>query len=103
MDKGATFIVRGLIRVYQLMTAGRPRRCRFAPSCSEYMREALAEKGFWRGFGQGIRRLLRCHPWHPGGWDPVETLEHRPSKRAAIQDFGHPERPRNVFLIKNSN
>jgi putative membrane protein insertion efficiency factor len=46
------------------------RHCRFAPSCSEYARLALAEHGVARGVGLAIRRLLRCHPFHPGGIDP---------------------------------
>lgn len=45
--------------------------CRFAPSCSEYARSALLRHGLWRGSFLALQRLLRCHPWHPGGWDPV--------------------------------
>ncbi|MDD5085448.1 MAG: membrane protein insertion efficiency factor YidD [Candidatus Omnitrophica bacterium] len=45
--------------------------CRFAPSCSEYMIGAITKKGFARGFIAGLARLLRCHPFHPGGYDPV--------------------------------
>lgn len=44
--------------------------CRFHPSCSEYMIGAIRKYGVWRGVGRGIRRLLRCHPFHPGGFDP---------------------------------
>lgn len=46
-------------------------RCRFHPSCSDYAREALAARGALRGCGLSLARLLRCHPLHPGGYDPV--------------------------------
>lgn len=47
-----------------------PEACRFAPTCSEYMRLALLEHGLVRGLGLGLWRVLRCHPFHPGGYDP---------------------------------
>jgi len=45
--------------------------CRFHPSCSEYAEEALVRHGAWRGGWLLARRLCRCGPWHPGGYDPV--------------------------------
>ena len=44
--------------------------CRFAPTCSEYTRLAVIEHGVVRGGGLALWRLLRCHPFHPGGYDP---------------------------------
>jgi uncharacterized protein len=48
-----------------------PSACRFSPSCSEYMMEAVARYGVLRGVWRGLLRLLRCHPLHAGGFDPV--------------------------------
>lgn len=47
------------------------RNCRFHPSCSEYAIEAVQKYGAWRGGWLAVRRVLRCHPFHPGGYDPV--------------------------------
>ncbi len=44
--------------------------CRFEPSCSRYMVGALQKYGLIKGLRKGVGRILRCHPWHPGGYDP---------------------------------
>jgi len=58
-------------------------RCRFAPSCSEYALTALAEHGAARGLWLAVSRVARCHPFHPGGYDPVPSRVIPPSPRGA--------------------
>jgi uncharacterized protein len=61
-----------LIRLYQYLI--RPMlgsNCRFAPSCSEYALEAVQKYGALKGGWLALRRISRCHPYHPGGYDPV--------------------------------
>jgi putative membrane protein insertion efficiency factor len=61
----------GLIRVYQwTLSPLLGNVCRFQPSCSRYMVEALQKYGLLRGLAKGLRRLSRCHPWSRGGYDP---------------------------------
>jgi putative membrane protein insertion efficiency factor len=48
-----------------------PPACRFHPSCGDYAREAVSRHGVWKGAALGARRVARCHPFHPGGLDPV--------------------------------
>jgi hypothetical protein len=61
-----------LIRAYQLcISPFLPQSCRFYPRCSEYTMTAIRRRGFVRGLLLGLKRLSRCHPYHPGGYDPV--------------------------------
>ena len=65
-------ILLALIRAYQY--ALRPMlgsNCRFYPSCSDYAREAIERHGVLRGVWLAVKRVARCHPYHPGGFDPV--------------------------------
>ncbi|MBB1127038.1 membrane protein insertion efficiency factor YidD [Thiospirillum jenense] len=65
-------LARFLIRFYQLFISPLlGNHCRFSPSCSQYALEAIELYGVMVGIRLAIRRLLRCHPWHPGGFDPV--------------------------------
>jgi len=62
----------GLLRGYQYVISPLlGNHCRFYPSCSHYAVEAIEAHGAVRGVRFAVRRLLRCHPWHPGGYDPV--------------------------------
>jgi putative membrane protein insertion efficiency factor len=68
-------VLRGAVRAYQYTL--RPLigyNCRFHPHCSEYALEALATHGALRGSALAARRILRCNPWHPGGYDPVPPV-----------------------------
>jgi putative membrane protein insertion efficiency factor len=61
------------IAAYQkLISPLLPQRCRFYPSCSHYAAEAVEKHGAIRGGFLAVRRIARCHPWHPGGIDPVK-------------------------------
>lgn len=61
-----------LIKAYQyILSPIIGRDCRFVPSCSEYAYQAVAKYGALTGSLMAIKRVLRCHPFHPGGYDPV--------------------------------
>ncbi len=60
-----------LIRLYQVtLSPLLGPACRFEPTCSRYMVESLRKYGLLKGLGRGLRRVARCHPWNPGGYDP---------------------------------
>ena len=60
------------VRWYQKnISSNRPRCCRFEPSCSQYMIDAVTKYGALKGFLMGVWRILRCNPFHEGGYDPV--------------------------------
>jgi len=66
----------GLIVAYQRgVSPWLPQACRFAPTCSEYARQALLEHGLARGAWLALCRLACCHPFHPGGYDPPPARE----------------------------
>lgn len=67
-----TTLLLSLIKLYQsLISPLSPPSCRFYPTCSTYMYHSIINHGPWRGSWYGLRRLLKCHPFHPGGCDPV--------------------------------
>ena len=69
--------LRGLILGYQKVTDHRPSPCRYVPSCSYYAVEAVETHGAAKGAWIGLRRLLRCRPGAPSGWDPVPDANGR--------------------------
>ena len=78
----AARLAAAFVRVYQLTVSpaihavfGPGCGCRFEPTCSCYAREALSKHGFLVGAWMALRRIFRCHPWNPGGYDPVPDLK----------------------------
>lgn len=67
-QRGVELLIRGYQRGVSPLL---PPSCRFSPTCSQYTLDAVRRYGALRGVWLGVRRLARCHPWHPGGFDPV--------------------------------
>ena len=61
----------GLIHLYRFVFAWLPSSCRYEPSCSRYMEQAIVKYGFFRGYWMGVKRIARCQPWGGSGYDPV--------------------------------
>ncbi|MCX5590488.1 membrane protein insertion efficiency factor YidD [Alcaligenes endophyticus] len=71
------------IRFYQFfISPWLGRNCRFTPSCSHYAIEAIEKHGTTKGIWLGSKRICRCHPWNPGGYDPVPTPKAQPQARS---------------------
>ncbi|NQW29122.1 MAG: membrane protein insertion efficiency factor YidD [Ignavibacteria bacterium] len=61
-----------IIRMYQKVVSPLfPPSCRFSPTCSEYVAQSFEQYGVFKGFWLGVRRIVKCNPFHPGGFDPV--------------------------------
>lgn len=66
------FLLISLVKVYQaVLSPYLPNACRYTPTCSQYMIEAVNRYGPWKGGRLGLKRLGRCHPWGGSGYDPV--------------------------------
>jgi uncharacterized protein len=80
---GPRILLTPIIAYRRWVSPALPDRCRFYPSCSAYAMTAISTHGPVRGLGLAIWRLLRCHPFHPGGYDPV------PPPRDSHRHHGH--------------
>ncbi len=74
-----------LIKIYQIFISpvlntltGVPRACRYSPTCSIYTERAIREYGVLHGGWLGLKRLAKCHPWNPGGYDPIPATNPKP-------------------------
>jgi hypothetical protein len=80
LEKVLVRIVLFFIKTYQIILSpdhglfrfNLPAACRFQPTCSQYAYQAFQKYGLARGFILSMRRIIKCHPWQKGGWDPVK-------------------------------
>jgi putative membrane protein insertion efficiency factor len=72
LDRLATGLIVSIVALYRAtLRAWMGTACRYHPTCSQYMLDAVAKHGPWRGGWRGIRRIARCHPWGGSGYDPA--------------------------------
>jgi putative membrane protein insertion efficiency factor len=67
-------VLGGIVFYRRVISPLTPPSCRYQPTCSAYAKEAIEEHGWWWGGRLAMRRIARCHPFHPGGWDPVPHM-----------------------------
>ncbi|MDD3436698.1 MAG: membrane protein insertion efficiency factor YidD [Candidatus Gastranaerophilales bacterium] len=65
-------IIIKLIELYQKLSSLTPAVCRFNPTCSEYTKQAIEKYGIFKGLWLGLKRVCKCHPFNPGGYDPLK-------------------------------
>lgn len=71
LERWAAAVLRSAVRAYKAcVSPWLGRNCRFEPTCSQYFLESIDKHGVWHGTLRGVARICRCHPWHPGGFDP---------------------------------
>jgi putative membrane protein insertion efficiency factor len=97
MNGIAEAVLLKLLRAYRwAISPALPPACRYVPTCSEYATEAIERYGAWRGLAMAIWRLLRCHPFARGGFDPValsrgpDTLECHHKRASRVREYAHP-------------
>jgi len=84
------YLLINLLRGYKLLISPLiPPACRFYPTCSVYALEAVERFGVFRGSWLALKRILRCHPWHPSGYDPVPGITGIERENNCGQDHAH--------------